>query len=346
MSTLKQQEDAYFKGDYLSIFRVPYKLAWSQFLLEAACRGSHIKLVKLLLKKGHNGGVSEEGLVGASFAGSIELMEIMIATGAQEFDWALKAAYEGNHPAAIEFLEERGASDHHLALEGACEGGHYDLAMKCFRPTDIRLARAFEAAVTGRNIKLINFFINLDVSTLRHAERYPVPELGVDNWNGGLNIAAQYGDKYIFDLMTQKGAIDFNGALRSACMYNQLEIVDLLISKRVDDWNEGLIGACYGPYRHLMDLMISKGADDWERCLDSACGNGNLPLAREMIDRCITDLTSRWPTLDLNNYMYEACGMGNTHIVQLLIDHGATECECGKLISEHPVEYKVTGDRR
>ena len=71
---------------------------------------------------------SDQGLYGACLGGYIELAELMISKGADNWNSALYDACRGGHMELAELMISKGANHWDWGLWGACEGGHLALA--------------------------------------------------------------------------------------------------------------------------------------------------------------------------------------------------------------------------
>ena len=70
------------QGDLLSITRSKYNKSWLNRGLYSACRGGHKELVELMIAKGANNW--NQGLYGACRGGHKELAELMIVKGTND----------------------------------------------------------------------------------------------------------------------------------------------------------------------------------------------------------------------------------------------------------------------
>lgn len=79
----------------------------------------------------------ESGLRGAAMAGEEEAVDYMLGHGADDYNYFLQAACEGNQRKMINKAIERGLRsdktlDYQHGVFGACSGGHLDLAKEMF----------------------------------------------------------------------------------------------------------------------------------------------------------------------------------------------------------------------
>jgi hypothetical protein len=68
------------------------------------------------------------GLIGACLGGYEQIVELMIARGASDWDGGLYGACRGGHKELVELMIVCGAGDWNRGLYGACLGGHKELA--------------------------------------------------------------------------------------------------------------------------------------------------------------------------------------------------------------------------
>jgi hypothetical protein len=130
-----------------------YVVTWNN-ILEGGCRGGHVDIVELALKKGARGYDTglylacindhrkiadiliskssipnwDSGLRGACKGGHRELAELMISKGATACNDGLYFACLKGHRALADVMILRGATNFNFGLYGAREGGHHDVA--------------------------------------------------------------------------------------------------------------------------------------------------------------------------------------------------------------------------
>ena len=239
ITTRKQFKRCCKQGDKLSIVHATYEANWLNFGLYGACRGGHLELAKLLIRKGANdlnqafygacrsgnsslieifqGASCNKGLDGACYGGHLELAKSMISKGARDYDASLYYASRGGHLVLVELLISTGVCDYNNGLYGACCGGHLQLAELMIIKGADDYYEAFRAASYGGHLPLIELVIS---------------KLVIEYWNEGLYYA---------------------------CWGGHIEAVEFMISKGADDWNRGLKAAHYKQREHIKQLMIAKG---------------------------------------------------------------------------------------
>lgn len=149
----------------------------------------------------------------------------------------------------IKMEHRRNVNELDEAMNGACEGGHFDLVKAEIERNGADVnENALCASCRSGNITLVNFLI----ATIRGFH--------LVMWNGCLVIACCYGHRDVAKLMIQRGANSWNNAMHSACWGGHGGLVDLLISRGANGWNFGLMGACEGRHKTLVAEMIERGA--------------------------------------------------------------------------------------
>ena len=93
--------------------------------LKFACRGGHIDIVNLMIAKGANNW--NYGLRHACRGGHIDIVNLMIAKGANDWNNGLYGACRGGHIDIVNLMIAKGANDWNYGLMGACRGGHIDI---------------------------------------------------------------------------------------------------------------------------------------------------------------------------------------------------------------------------
>ena len=109
----------------LSIVQSNYIQSWINDGLVAACEGGHLDLVQLMITKGAddwNG-----GLYDACRGGHQALVHLMITKGANDWNYVLEGVCVGGHQALVQLMITKGADNWNHGLNGACEGGHQAL---------------------------------------------------------------------------------------------------------------------------------------------------------------------------------------------------------------------------
>jgi len=225
------------------------------------------------------------------------------------------ACKERNFP-KIEWLLKEEFADASSGLEGACEGGHVDIAQMMI-DRDANLEHGLLGACKGGHTDLIQFIIEKG----RADEDFDL----IDAVNSGLHGACEGGHKDLVQLMIDMGATCFHWGLFGACEGGHTDLAQMMIDKGADDIEQGLQYACNGGHANTVQLMIDKavtGNYDLKKVFNyglyGACYGGNEELAQMMIDKGANDFS-----------LYSACWGGNLKIVQLMINYGANDWDFG-----------------
>jgi ankyrin repeat protein len=195
-------------------------------------------------------------------------------------------------------------------------------------------------------------FLDICYSNVYAVKRFMIQN-NVFNYNGGLQIGCQTGNKEIIDLMVFYGANDWD--ISNACKSGNIEIVKLVSSKKIfpvletmetalfeacsngstaviefviammnstrrRSWNLGLCGSCYGSHIKIAEHMIEKGASSVDSALYNACIGGHM----EMINFLIHKGAQNW-----NSGLFGACKGGHRKIVDFMIQKGAQNWNSG-----------------
>ena len=143
--------------------------------------------------------------------------------------------------------------------------------------------------------------------------------------------------------------------LHSACEGGYMEMVQFMISKTrshlaielrevgkqntENHWNSGLYGACSGGHMDIVQLMIKCGANDWNSGFYNACSEGHIEIVHLMINHGANNWNEGFSaTCEGKRYLFGTAKFSldnHRNIIQLMIQKGATKCNCGKSISAH-----------
>jgi ankyrin repeat protein len=98
------------------------------------------------------------------------------------------------------------------------------------------------------------------------------------NWNIGLALACENGDKCQIQFFIEKGADNWNVGMMWAAEGGHRELVDFFIAKGANDWNYGLMHAAGIGHKELVEFFIKKGANNWNYAMISAAQGGHKEL--------------------------------------------------------------------
>ena len=158
-----------------------------------AARGGHIDIVQLMLERGANN--FNQAMKYASKGGHIDIVQLMLDKGANDFNEAMEWAAIGGHIDIVQLMLDKGANDDfEWTLIYAAKGGHIDIVQLMLDKgsNDFNLSMRFAAG--GGHIDIVRLML----------------DRGADDFNGAIEIAARAGHKDIVQLMLDKGANNFN----------------------------------------------------------------------------------------------------------------------------------------
>lgn len=295
-----------------------------------ACRDGNHGLVDRLIAVGADSW--DEGFYEACFGGHLGLVQLIdekrsaLGVGPEiDYEMGLYAACRGARHAIVRYLIDVKMVDDAfgLGLEGACRGGHVDVAtsmiihggavvfehwllaivaackagsieivemLQCtlHAQTLENYQRIFTAACAGGSLSIVNGFIGL---LGKHA-----------NYDEGLVSACRYGRSEIVELMIDKHATNWGHALMAACRSGVMKVVVRIVAMGAtqfdsEHFDHGLWGACRGGHSEVAEYMITLGASDWDLGLFGASVAGHEYLMNYMrvmkeseCVRCVDDV--------------------------------------------------------
>jgi len=221
----------------------------------------------------------------------------------------------------IESLLKDGASVNY-GLNGACEGGHKDIAQMMIDKGAICWNFALWGACEYGQIEMAQMIIDKGGDKIVQSD-------GVitDGWKWGFEIACGKGYAVLMHLMVKYGSDYWNSkgpgytksvydtGLCLTCHSGHIELAQQLIEMGANDLSEALRYACEGGHAELALQMIDRGADPSIGLLGSCKGN-NAKLAQLMIG------------LGAKNFcegMREAYNYNHFRMVQMMIYYGAND---------------------
>lgn len=299
ITTVVEFSNACTTGDILSISISKYKddSFWSYHNFYSLCMKGSLELIKLLISKGTDNWRS--GLYGACKGGQMEIAKLLIAKGTE-----FPLYYDDSDDKAY----EDDNLDFTIGLEAACKGHHLDLA-------------------------------------------YLMIEHGADDWDDNLHFACMGGLRELVDLAIAKGANYWNYGLEGACKGGQLELAELMITKGATDLDHAFHIACEYGRTELVELMIKKGANclrtSYQYLSDISSDvkpanhhlNVGLKCACHSVCNRLFNSYKNDPNQIFTKTIAKPLGriMRCLRTVKLMIDKGATECNCGRSIEKHKI---------
>ncbi len=299
-----------------------------------ACKHAQYEVVDRLLALGADD--FNNGLRGACEGGHAIIVERMLKLGAKDFDGGLLAACSGKHVKIAERMIEFGATDFNAALYKACDD--FDLDVKTpiialileHHPSDFMPAMC--AAIRHGNSPLIRQLI--DIARLQQ------PAATID-FNSCLAKAGGMANRELIDLMIANGANNLNGALRGAHEYGCADIVDYVIGLgateccgRSIDWHHRWIAERRAEYvlwavghcdRPKVERLIAAYESDKRIHID--------------FTKCLTEAQLRGDkeTNDARKHGYQ-------ELANLMIAHGASQ-ELASFMFEQQRAYEISQGR-
>lgn len=245
--------------------------------------------------------------------GDMNLVNLLISGGANDWNWGLVSACKYGHLEIIELMIIKGADDWNEGLYSACLHGFMQIAeLMITKGADDLDSGLYYACING-SMELIDMLISK----------------GTDNWNMGLEGACEGGHIEIVKLMIGKGANDWNEGFYNACKSGNMEIVKLILTKggncvdciqenRNNGWDNTMKAACEGGNMEIVKLIDSKISDKsaggyYRLGLMSACRGNNMEIIKLMLEKSAVD----WP-----GALKNACIGGNTEIIEYIINTG------------------------
>ena len=123
LSRFKDFTDACRRGDRLSVIKCKFYSCLVNGGLYNACKGGHKDLVELMIAKG----ADDYNLYSACQGGHKEIVELMIAKGGDDYNYGLEGACLAGHKEIVELMTAKGADNWNYGLEGACQEEHKEL---------------------------------------------------------------------------------------------------------------------------------------------------------------------------------------------------------------------------
>lgn len=321
----RDEETIAFAGEFETC--VHSDSSYLDYYFSGACEGGHHDLIDALIALGADNW--NLGLNGACRRNDRALIDKMITHGATNWNEGLYGACRGGHKHLAEEMIARGASNMNYGLNAACHGGHRELVDLMIAKGANRYHSGFVGACMSGNRELVDLMISKGANDwndgLSNACKGGHMKLaifmigkGADDWNSALKSACGSGNRDLIDLIIAKGATDCNEGMNSAIAEGQMEIVNLMIAKGANNWNDGLYHACWFGQIEMINLMIAKGANSWNTGLLGACYGGDLSVVKNMIERGADNLSDG---------LTDACLNGYRNVAEYLVQQGAIYCD-------------------
>jgi len=93
--------------------------------MKEASKGDHIEIVNLMIEKGAND--FNSAMVYASAEGNMEIVKLMIEKGVNTFNSSMKYSSQGGHMEIVKLMIENGGNNFNSAMVYAGKGGHLEI---------------------------------------------------------------------------------------------------------------------------------------------------------------------------------------------------------------------------
>ncbi|KAJ7613186.1 ankyrin repeat-containing domain protein [Roridomyces roridus] len=309
-----------------------------------ACSSGDLPLVQLLLPLA-DGGTRAEVLEAACVGTHIDVVRVLLSTGTVVTENTLRIAARQGDLTIMELLLPTADPGHlQSALDAASERGHVDVVCMLLNSglsLESSLGKLLDAACHSAHTEMVEFLLYAGAD----------PNGGdFDSFHGSPLLAAAYkGNTELFKLLIDRGA-DVNArlddsdrwsrrshvtALQGTAYYGRIDIVRLLLSHGADVNTRGgeyetalQASACFtGPLsREVLALLIANGAQvnvpggKYGSALARTCKNGDIESVRLLLAQG-ADVNAQGGKY--GNAFSAACQSGNKELVELLLAHGA-----------------------
>jgi hypothetical protein len=191
----------------------------------------------------------------------------------------------------------------------------------------VELSEGLLCAIVGRRPEAAKFLLSRGAAaTVSDAYRCELQDI------------IRSGDLGLCQLMKDAGLMVRKDFIRYGAEAGDLSIVDLVPELSADEEFDTFVYLCMyghaGPINEFLsgslfrsDDVRRQWASDGLVYASSMAGNGDA-----------VELLLAF-NADPNQGMKNACGRGHFNVIQILVDAGATTCECGRLPAEHTAHY-------
>jgi len=219
--------------------------------LSGACKGGNIELVNLMIAKGANNW--NLGLRSACKGGNAELANLMISKGAKDWDSGLFDACRGGNIELVNLMIEKGATYWDNGLRGACQGTNKEIVELMITKGATKISYGISSALYYRQTEILELLIEKDITAYRYI---------------GLEYACSLGSLKLAKSIIAKGADNLNVSLQAVCYEGEdtkeaIEIVELLISKGADNFEDALVtiavnNNCCKAIKNKLELQLKR----------------------------------------------------------------------------------------
>jgi hypothetical protein len=233
--------------------------------------------------------------------------------------WPGNVGYLGDWEGCFDLGEEN-LND---CLEGACAGGHVELAAELIRAGAWHLNRALWFACQDDDPTVAELLIahgarNFEhgmVSACEHGAEAMVKIMrdhGACDYEAGLRAACYGGSCALAEQMIGMGATGFGVGLQEACTNGQHETAAYMISLGVGEHlKTGMVVAAERGYLDLVKMIEIAGGDAFLEVFFAGCRNGHLDIVKYAASKGISafsdaaNMAADADHLDIIKYAYE-----------------------------------------
>lgn len=303
----------------------------SNEIFKQACKNNNLdEICKIASQRGYNWVLRE-----ACVERCINIINLAIEKGANDFDQALYGACEGGNMEIVNLMIEKGAKIGYSILFWACLGGHIEIINLMIKKGAKNFNDGFYGACQGGDMRIVELMIGK----------------GANDFNLGLYGACLRGHMNIVLYMIEKGANNYNQGLLQACWIGHLEIVNLMVEKGATKFSSGLSITSkiknYGghnfeqskQYNKIINIMIINGAKI--RLLDlKQFGDNNMLCAIIHLSK-IKEYNNNIKTIiSINDALQKICP-SNESVNELIIDYQKNKYSIWKPYRHHLFPSKI-----
>ena len=271
----------------------------------AACQFYPLDKVEKCIKNGINQNYINEGFKLAASANRLDVINLLIQKGANDFNAGLHKASINNNLNIINLMIQKGADNFNDGLVTACKHNHNDLVSFFIEKGANDWERALRYSIHGRNTEMIFYFLGKNISDYNKclaASAYRGDkelikifiEKGADDWNLGLIRSAGGGYIDLVKFFTIKGANNFNRALKSAVRHDHIDIVRWLIQNDIEENIKlddvlGISSNFEENNKEILEILIKHGAKNFNHTALNCVFFGNKKLFKILIEKGAND---------------------------------------------------------
>ena len=175
------------------------KLSVNKRMKIAITRGD-AEIVKRMIELGAN---RDEAMSSAARGGHMEIVELMLTLGADDYDWAMSSAAEGGHLKIVKLMLTRNADDYNTAMSSAAGGGHMEVVELMLSLNADNYNRAMVSAALGGRMEIVKLMLSRMIPPELHTSgsMHPPTSRGAKNYDLAIQEAEHEGHQEIVDLL-------------------------------------------------------------------------------------------------------------------------------------------------